>query len=220
MSNETGRPPGRLIVLEGGEGAGKSTAMAVAEESLREAGHPPLLTREPGGTPLGEAVRALLLAHREEGMGAAAEALLVFAARAEHLARVIEPAIAAGRWVLSDRFTDASYAYQGAGRGLGAEAIGTLEAWTQAGRRPDLVLVLDLPVALGRERVSSRGLPPDRFEAESDGFFERVRQCYRERAAADPRRYRLIDAGQPQAAVAAQVRAAIRAALPALEARA
>jgi dTMP kinase len=219
MSHAADQVGGRLIVLEGGEGAGKSTAIAVAEQSLRDAGHPPLLTREPGGTPLGEAVRELLLTHREEGMGARAEALLVFAARAEHLARVVEPALAAGRWVLSDRFTDASYAYQGAGRGLGAEAIATLERWTQGERRPDLVLVLDLPVALGRQRVSSRGLPADRFEAESDGFFERVRQCYRDRAAANPARYRLIDAGQPRAVVAAQVRAAIGAALPALEAR-
>jgi len=203
---------GRLIVLEGGEGAGKSTAMAVAAETLTALGHPPLVTREPGGTALGEAVRGLLLDHRDEGMAARTEALLVFAARAEHLHQVIEPALATGRWVLSDRFTDASYAYQGAGRGLGAAAVATLEHWTQGERRPDLVLLLDLPVTVGRARLVTRGEPVDRFESEGDGFFERVRRCYRDRALADPARYRLIDASQTPAGVAEQIRHALQAA--------
>ena len=204
----TGR--GRFIVLEGVEGAGKSTAMAVAGETLAALGADPVVTREPGGTPLGEAIRSLLLDHRQAGMSARAEALLVFAARAEHLDKRIAPALAGGKTVLCDRFTDASYAYQGAGRALGAAPIATLEEWTQGGLRPDLVLLLDLPVAQGRARTVGRAAPPDRFEREQDGFFERVRACYRARAEADPDRYRIIDASQPRAGVAGQIQDCLR----------
>ena len=192
---------GRFLVLEGIEGAGKSTAMGVLEGALRNAGHPPLLTREPGGTPLGESIRELLLDHRHDGMSDDAEALLVFAARAEHLERRVRPALEAGSWVLCDRFTDATYAYQGAGRGLGAERIASLENWVQGTLRPDLVLILDLPVAQGLARAAGRGTSPDRFESEKAAFFQRVRDCYLARAAARPERYRVIDASQPMEAV-------------------
>lgn len=184
--------------------------MAVAEETLTGLGASPMVTREPGGTPLGEAIRGLLLDHRQHGMSGRTEALLVFAARAEHLDKRIRPALAEGRTVLCDRFTDASYAYQGAGRGLGAESIATLEHWTQGGLRPDLVLLLDLPVAQGRARAASRAAPADRFEREQDAFFERVRDCYRARADADPDRYRVIDASRSLEQVAAQIRDCLR----------
>jgi len=154
------------------------------------------VTREPGGTPLGERLREVLL-HGQGDMSPDAEALLMFAARAEHLARVIRPALAAGRSVLCDRFTDATYAYQGGGRGIPAERLAVLEQWVQGGLRPDLTLLLDLPVETGLARVRGRGLF-DRFEREQIDFLERVRATYLRRAAAEPGRVRVIDASRPE----------------------
>lgn len=185
----------RFITLEGGEGAGKSSSLAVIADFLSARGIPHRVTREPGGTALGEAIRALLLGDVEEGVDPLAELLLVFAARAQHLARVIRPALAAGVWVVCDRFTDASYAYQGAGRELGAAPVAALEQLVHGGLRPDLTLVLDVEPRLGLERIRGRG-HRDRFEREEIAFFERVRTAYRQRLAAEPERCRLIDAGQ------------------------
>ena len=193
----------RFISLEGGEGVGKTTNLRFIEDVLRRHGIPFLTTREPGGTPLGEAVRGLLLG--QEGMDARAELLLMFAARAQHLQQVIEPALRAGTWVVCDRFTDASFAYQGGGRGLPVDSIGALETFVQGERRPDLTLLLDAPVELGLERARKRG-PADRFEAERPAFFARVRAAYLERAARFPERIRVVDATQAldqvQAAIA------------------
>jgi len=196
--------PGRFITVEGGEGAGKTTQILFMRDVLERAGVPVVLTREPGGTVLGEDIRALLLDHRYEGMALATETLLMFAARAEHLERVIRPALAVGQWVLCDRFTDATYAYQGAGRGLPLERIAILEDWVQADLRPDLTVLFDIPVAMGLERARRRGMT-DRFEREEKAFFERVRAAYRERAQCDPDRYRLIDAAGSIAVVQAEV---------------
>ncbi|PIE83331.1 MAG: dTMP kinase [Candidatus Contendobacter odensis] len=184
---------GRLITLEGVEGAGKSTQIVFMRDALERRGYRVLMTREPGGTALGEAIRALLLEHRHERMALDTEILLMFAARAEHLERVIRPALAAGCWVLCDRFTDASYAYQGGGRGVTMTRIAVLEEWVQGQLRPDLTLVFDLPAAVGLARVRQRGVV-DRFEQEQLDFFERVRAAYLSRAKKDSRRYRVIDA--------------------------
>ncbi len=186
---------GRFLVVEGVEGAGKSTSMACIQAWLRAADIAVVPTREPGGTPLGEEIRELLLHHRHRDMAADAELLLMFAARAQHLARVIRPALAAGQWVLSDRFTDATYAYQGGGRGIPESRIRALETWVQGELQPDLVLLLDLDPALGLRRVAGRGAA-DRFEREELEFFRRVRAAYLARAAADPGRYRVIDASR------------------------
>ncbi|MCS4503331.1 Thymidylate kinase [wastewater metagenome] len=199
---------GRFITIEGLEGAGKTTAMDTVRDWLIERGLEPVMTREPGGTPVGEAVRGLLLNHDYHGMTAETEALLVFAARAEHVARVIRPALAEGQWVVSDRFTDASYAYQGGGRGLGEARIAELERWVQQGLRPDLTLYLDLPVEQGRERASARSAP-DRFESEGGTFFERARAVYRRRCAEHPERMRLIDASADTDTVQRRIRAAL-----------
>lgn len=185
----------RFITLEGGEGAGKSTSLAAIAEFFEARGIAHLLTREPGGTALGEAVRALLLGDAEPGIDPLAELLLMFAARAQHLAQVIRPALAAGVWVICDRFTDASYAYQGGGRQLGEAPVAALEQLVQGDLRPDLTLILDLDPRVGLARIDGRALP-DRFEREQLAFFERVRAQYRLRAAADPGRCRLIDADQ------------------------
>jgi len=201
---------GRFITLEGVEGAGKSSALAVLRQLVEAAGHPVLVTREPGGTPLGEELRNLLLGHRQDGMCDDAELLLMFAARAEHLQRVIEPALAAGRWVICDRFTDATYAYQGGGRGLPRERIAQLESWVQGTRRPDLTLLLDLPVQQGLARAGQRSAP-DRFESEQVAFFERVRQAYLAIAAAEPVRVRTVDAGQDLPQVSAAIRRVVEA---------
>jgi dTMP kinase len=198
--------PGQFITVEGGEGAGKTTQLAFIRECLERAGRPVVLTREPGGTALGEEIRALLLGHRHDGMAAATETLLMFAARAEHLERVIRPALAAGRWVLCDRFTDATYAYQGGGRGLPLERIAVLEDWVQGELRPDLTLLFDLPVAAGLARAGRRGAT-DRFEREQADFFERVRAAYLERARRDPDRHRIVNADRPVEAVRAEVEA-------------
>lgn len=179
--------------MEGVEGVGKSTQLGLLSEHLRACGHEVLMTREPGGSDLAEDIRALLLDSRHAGMTPDAELLLVFAARADHLARRIVPALQAGCWVLSDRFTDASYAYQGAGRGIPAQRIRIIEQWVQGALRPDRVLVLDLPPALGADRIGVRGTR-DRFEREAPEFFERARDAYLERAREAPQRYRIIDA--------------------------
>lgn len=184
---------GLFITLEGPEGAGKSTNREYLAARLRAEGIDVVLTREPGGTPLAERIRDLLLAPSDESMHADTELLLVFAARAQHLAQVIRPALARGAIVLCDRFTDATYAYQGGGRGLSHERIATLEDFVQAQLRPDLTLVFDLPVEIGLARASARG-QLDRFEQEGRAFFEAVRDTYLNRAKAAPGRYRLVDA--------------------------
>jgi dTMP kinase len=191
---------GKFITVEGGEGVGKTTNLAFIEGRLRAAGIEVMVTREPGGTALGEDIRGLLLGHRHDGMADDAELLLVFAARAEHLVKVIKPALAAGQWVLCDRFTDATYAYQGGGRRIAAQRIAELEQWTQGDLRPDLTLLLDVPVPQGLQRAGARSAP-DRFESEQTAFFERVRTTYLNLAARHPQRYRIIDTGQPLAAV-------------------
>ena len=185
----------RLISLEGGEGAGKSSALTAIRELLHSHGHEVVLTREPGGTPLAERIRELLLAPSDEAMCADTELLLVFAARAQHLAEVIRPALARGAVVLCDRFTDATYAYQGGGRGLSQERIASLETFVQGSLRPDLTLVFDLPIEVGMARASARGRL-DRFEQEGRTFFDAVRSTYLKRAEAEPARYRLVDAAQ------------------------
>ena len=196
----------RLITLEGGEGVGKSTNLAFIESHLKAQGVALITTREPGGTPLGESIRGLLL--DGDPMTAEAELLLVFAARAEHLATVIRPALESGQWVLCDRFTDASYAYQGGGRGVPLERIAWLETWIQAGLNPDLTLLLDAPIAVGMGRARARGLG-DRFEQETNPFFERVRAAYLARAQAAPHRVCRIDAAKPLALVQAAIAAAL-----------
>lgn len=199
---------GRFITVEGIEGAGKSTQMDVIREFLTARGIRVVTTREPGGTPLGEAVRGLLLDPDRRAMSGDAELLLVFAARAEHIHAVIEPALAAGEWVLSDRFTDATFAYQGGGRGIDAARIAVLEDWVQGRLRPDLTLLLDVPVAVGMARIAGRGRP-DRFEQEQHAFFERIRDTYLQRAAGEPGRLRRIDATRPLAQVSREVCAAV-----------
>lgn len=184
---------GLFITLEGPEGAGKSTNREYLAERLRAHGIDVVLTREPGGTPLAERIRELLLAPSDESMNADTELLLVFAARAQHLAEVIRPALARGAVVLCDRFTDATYAYQGGGRGLSQERIATLENFVQGELRPDLTLVFDLPVEVGLARATARGRL-DRFEQEGRTFFDAVRATYLNRAAANPARYRLVNA--------------------------
>jgi len=184
---------GLFITLEGPEGAGKSTNREFLAERLREQGIDVVLTREPGGTPLAERIRELLLAPSDEPMNADTELLLVFAARAQHLAEVIRPALARGAVVLCDRFTDATYAYQGGGRGLSHDRIATLETFVQGDLRPDLTLVFDLPVEVGLARATARGRL-DRFEQEGRTFFDAVRSTYLKRAEAAPERYRLVNA--------------------------
>ncbi|WDG54462.1 dTMP kinase [Pseudomonas chlororaphis] len=202
---------GLFITLEGPEGAGKSTNREYLAERLRAVGIEVLLTREPGGTPLAERIREVLLTPGDEVMNPDTELLLVFAARAQHLAEVIRPALARGAVVLCDRFTDSTYAYQGGGRGLSVERIATLEQFVQGELRPDLTLVFDLPVEVGLARASARGRL-DRFELEGRVFFDAVRQAYLKRAAADPARYLLVDAAQPLS----QVQQALDALLPKL----
>ena len=191
---------GLFITLEGPEGAGKSTNREYLAERLRAAGIEVVLTREPGGTPLAERIREVLLTPADEIMNADTELLLVFAARAQHLATVIRPALERGAVVLCDRFTDSTYAYQGAGRGLSLARIAALEDFVQGPLRPDLSLVFDLPVEVGLARASARGRL-DRFEQEGREFFQKVRQAFLTRAQAAPERYFLVDASQPLAEV-------------------
>lgn len=184
---------GRFITLEGLDGAGKSTHLVWLVDTLRARGKTVVQTREPGGTPLGEKLRALLLA---DPMHLETEALLMFAARREHIAQVIEPALARGDWVVCDRFTDASFAYQGGGRGLAREKLAILEYWVQAGLQPDLTLMFDVSTEVARGRVTGMGRELDRFEREQAEFFERVRNEYLARAAASKGRMRVIDASR------------------------
>jgi len=183
---------GRFITLEGSEGSGKSTNLAYIYQQLQQSGVDVVLTREPGGTSLGEQIRELLLDHKQSAMSSDTELLLMFAARAQHLHELILPALEAGKWVLCDRFTDATYAYQGAGRGISEQRIGVLEQWVQGELRPDLTFFLDLPVAQGLARAGERSTP-DRFEREQIDFFERVRQGYLVQAEREPQRYRVVD---------------------------
>jgi len=201
--------PGLFISLEGGEGAGKSTVLAAMRATLDEAGVAYVATREPGGTPLGEKLRALVLDPAHASTCAEAELLMMFASRAQLVREVVRPALAAGRWVLSDRFTDASFAYQGGGRGLPESVVAGLERWTIGGLRPDRTFLLDVPVAVGLQRIASREGGRDRMESEGEAFLERVRAAYRARAAAEPARFEVVDATLPAAAVAAQVSASL-----------
>jgi dTMP kinase len=186
----------KFITLEGIEGVGKTSNLEFIRQLLTKAGQDCVVTREPGGTALGESLRALLLQHSQEQMSADTELLLMFAARAEHLNKVIRPALAQGRTVLCDRFTEATYAYQGGGRGLDRVKIAQLENWVQGDLRPDLTLILDAPVTVGRERAGKRSAP-DRIETEQDMFFEQVRAAYQQLAHEHPQRICLIDAAQP-----------------------
>lgn len=195
---------GLFITIEGGEGVGKSTNIEVLERHLQGRGISYVSTREPGGTPLAESMRALLLDIKDEAVAPITELLLMFAARAQHLQQVIEPALARGAWVLCDRFTDATYAYQGGGRELPESWVSLLETLVQGELRPDLTLLLDAPVAVGMARAGKRGAL-DRFEQEQVAFFERVRQCYLDRAAAEPDRFRVIDTDRTQAEIAAEL---------------
>lgn len=195
---------GTFITLEGIEGAGKSTQMATVQTVLKSYGKKILTTREPGGTPLGEALRSLLLEKTLLDIHKETELLLMFAARAQHLKQVIQPALQAGYWVICDRFTDASYAYQGGGRGIDMKRITLLENWVQGSLRPDLTLLFDLPVDQGLTRAGQRH-SMDRFEAETALFFEQVRQTYLQIANNQPHRYRIIDASRPRDAVAVDV---------------
>ncbi|MCG7756110.1 MAG: dTMP kinase [Nitrosomonas sp.] len=194
---------GKFITLEGIDGAGKSTQLAWIVELLQHAGLHTVLTREPGGTPLGEQLRALLL-DKSMTMHPETEALLMFAARREHLDKVILPALVQGQWVISDRFTDASFAYQGGGRGLDTAKLEVLEHWVQGVLQPDLTLYLDVPVEVGQQRVSQIK-DVDRFEKEQAGFFQRVRAAYLERAQQFPGRIKIIDSSQSLAEVKAAV---------------
>lgn len=191
---------GRFISLEGIDGAGKSTQHQWLVEHLRQQGKEVVATREPGGTPLGEKLRALLLA---EPMHLETEALLMFAARREHIEQVIEPALARGAWVICDRFVDASIAYQGGGRGLSLDKLDQLSAWVLGSLRPDLTLLFDAPVEVAMARLRANTPNPDRFEQEKGEFFVRVRDAYLRIAAADPQRVRIIDAQQALAEVQA-----------------
>ena len=195
---------GRFITFEGTEGVGKSTQLETARSALEAAGIGVLVTREPGGTPMAEAIRELLLAPRQELVNSMTELLLMFAARAQHLHERIVPALEQGTWVLCDRFTDATYAYQGGGRGVPQEQIAALEQLVQDDLRPDHVILLDAPVEVGMARARSRSAP-DRFEREQAAFFQRIRDCYLERARLQPLRYHVVDAAQPLADVSRQV---------------
>lgn len=199
---------GLFITLEGGEGGGKSTQLAYVQQRLEAAGKKVCVTREPGGTALSERIRELLLDKSQSNMTDDTELLLMFAARAQHLAERILPALDTGEWVLCDRFTDATYAYQGGGRGIATERITQLEDWVQGALRPDLVLLLDLPVEVGLARAGNRG-ELDRFEREQQDFFERVRAAYLQRAEQYPERYRIVDASQDIEAVQTQIDAVL-----------
>ncbi|MEN8106841.1 MAG: dTMP kinase [Pseudomonadota bacterium] len=201
--------PGRFITVEGIEGVGKTTNLEYLQQLIAAAGKELVATREPGGTPLGEAIRGLLLDPQYKGMNPDCELQLMFAARAEHLDKVIRPAIEAGKWVLCDRFTDATYAYQGGGRGLDMEKITALEQLVQGDFRPDLTLLLDVPVEVGLARANNRSTP-DRFEQEKVDFFERVRQAYLDMARQHDGRYRVIDASRPLAQVQEQLDSVMR----------
>jgi dTMP kinase len=198
---------GRFVTMEGMEGVGKSTQVARLSEALKAFGIAHVVTREPGGTPLAESIREVVLTAREETLPPTAELLLMFAARAVHLANHVQPNLRAGRWVICDRFTDATYAYQGGGRRLAMDTIGELESMVQGTLRPHLTLLLDAPVetALARARRRNAAAPEDRFERERSEFFERVRSVYRARAAAEPDRIAIIDATRSVDEVGARI---------------
>jgi len=194
-----------FITLEGSEGVGKTSNMEYIKSMLNEQGIAYIETREPGGTPLGEALRGMLLGEDFKGMSDDTELMLMFAARAEHVAKVIRPALESGKWVLCDRFTDATYAYQGGGRQLDIKRIEGLENWVLGDLRPDLTILLDAPIEVGRERAGKRSTP-DRFEQERDAFFNRVRETYLARAKADSSRMKIIDASGDLASVQSQIK--------------
>jgi len=198
---------GAFVTLEGGEGVGKSTNLALVVARIEARGLEVVATREPGGTPLGETIRAWILDAEHGALSAEVEALLMFAARARHLDTVIRPALAAGKWVVCDRFTDATFAYQGGGRGADLGLLEALETGVQRGLEPDLTLLLDAPLEVGRRRIAARA--PDHFEREQAPFFERVRRAYLERAQRDPKRIKVVDAAgtleQVQGAIIAEL---------------
>ncbi len=193
---------GKFITIEGIEGVGKSTNLALIESLVSDLGQGVLVTREPGGTMTGERIRSILLDKDEQNMTAMTELLLMFAARRQHVDQVIEPALTAGTWVISDRFTDSSYAYQGGGRELGMETVSALEDFVLGDFRPDLTIVLDLDVSTGLTRATSNA-SPDRFESEQREFFERVRKVFLDRASGD--RYRVVDTSQSIEAVQSEI---------------
>ncbi len=195
---------GKLITVEGIEGVGKTTNLRFMVEWMHNHSQPVLATREPGGTPLADDIRHFLLADHNEIICPDAELLLMFAARAQHLARVILPALHSGKWVICDRFTDASYAYQGAGRGLPMSKIATLETLVQGELRPDLTILLDAPLEVALERIKQRG-KLDRFESEEISFFERVRNNYLERASREPHRFRVVSTHQNEEIVQSKI---------------
>ena len=209
---------GMFITIEGAEGVGKSTNIDFVAQRLDKQNIPYILTREPGGTPLAEDIRQLLLCIREEPVAEDAELLLVFAARAQHLARVIRPALERGIWVICDRFTDATFAYQGGGRGIASDKIAALEQWVQHDLRPDYTLLLDAPVEVGIGRANRRG-ELDRFEREQQQFFERVRSCYLELARQHAQRFHVIDASRSLEHVQADLTVVIELMLDAYESR-
>lgn len=196
---------GKFISIEGIEGAGKSTQLQFIADYLRTHGKQVVVTREPGGTRLGEEIRQVLLKPTDQPMAEETELLLMFAARAEHIKQVIEPALTRGEWVLSDRYVDATFAYQGGGRGINEQRITQLADWTLQGCHTDMTFLFDLPVALGQTRVEQRQQQKDRFELEKQVFFERVRNCYLSRAKAEPQRIKLIDASQSIEAIQQQL---------------
>jgi dTMP kinase len=203
---------GKFITIEGGEGVGKSTQIASLRDLLVARGLAVVVTREPGGTRRAERIRELLLETSDEAMPPVCELLLMFAARSTHIENVIRPALQRGIWVICDRFTDATYAYQGGGRGMNLDQIESLERWVQQDLRPDLTLLLDAPVEIGAQRAAARNEQrgiTDRFEHEQRGFFERVRAAYLKRAAADPHRFAVIDASVDRDVVSASIRTAL-----------
>jgi dTMP kinase len=206
MSLDPSSSPGRFITVEGIDGAGKTTHIQALEEAWRAAGHDVVRTREPGGTPLAERLREMLL---HDPMDALTESLLVFAARRDHLSTVIEPALARSAWVLCDRFTDATFAYQGGGRGFDVRVLQQLEQWVQGTRQPDLTLLFDVPPEVAAERLR-HARQPDRFEQQDSAFFERVRDAYRQRHEQAPHRFALINAHQTPEQVRADVLKAVR----------
>lgn len=204
---------GKFITLEGGEGAGKTTCMSHVRDRLSGAGISFVQTREPGGTPLAEKIRNLLLDKENTDIRPDTELLLMFAARAQHLEELIRPALQRGQWVLCDRFTDATHAYQGGGRGIPQQRITDLEHWTQKGLKPDLTLLLDLPIETGLERAGQRSTP-DRFESESMRFMQKTREAYQQIADDEPQRVKVIDASRPLEQVLAQIDAVMDDFLP------
>lgn len=202
-------PRGKFVTIEGQDGAGKSTNIAVIEDFLTRQSIDFIKSREPGGTPFGETLRDILLNSGDDKIGDTAELLLIFAARAQHIEQVIEPALARGQWVLCDRFTDATFAYQGFGRGLDLQLIKQLENSVQGSLRPDLTIVLDVPVEIGESRAGQRS-SPDRFEQQQQAFKQCVRDGYLHLATQEPARIKVIDANQEMATVAESIQAVMR----------